>query len=247
VPDDRSEIVELFDLHAGSATPASDRISQGRDRPPFVIMDRWPWWRRTTTLTHALTAVGVAGFVTAAVAGYGALTAHPGTQYFVNQETRSAPRVTVDALGCPATTTCTLVVVPAPIVADVRHVVPSARITYAQQSVDARSGQVFRREIDLSGPQMTMRIVSQCLPGAGPVPAQPVRLTVDTGTGPEVAIQDDPTLTGRRRLTQIVPGAVGCSLSTEAGTSRSSDRLDQKSMKELLVLIAADPALMVTR
>jgi len=247
VPADRPETVEVFDLDAGPADSESDRISQGHDRPPFVIMDRWPWWRRTTAFAHGLAAVGAAGFVVAAVAGYGALAANPGTQYFVNQETRSPPPVTIDALGCPADTACALVAVPAPIVAAVRHVLPSARITYAQQSVDARSGRVFRREIDLSAPQTTVSIVSQCVPGSGPVPAQPVAITVDFGSGPQIATQNDPAPTGHRRLTQIVPGGVGCSLSTEANTTRMDYLLDHRSIDELLVVLGVDPALMVTR
>ena len=247
MPADRSEIVEIFDLATGPAIGEPDEMSQGRDRSPLVIMDRWPWWRRTSALTHGLAAAGLAGFAVAAVAGYGALTAHPGTQYFVNQETRPAAPVTIDALGCPATTTCAVVAVPSPIVAAVRHVVPSGRITSAQQSIDARSGQVFRREIDLSATRTTMRIVSQCVPGSGPVPAQAMTLTVDTGNGPEIKTPNDPTPTGRKRLTQLLPGGQGCSLSTEADTTLTDYRLDNQSVDELLVLIAADPALMVTR
>lgn len=247
MPEDRSDIVEVFDLDAGAAIHEPDELNQGRDRPPFVIMDRWPWWRRTSALTHWLAAIGVAGFVVAGVAGYSALTADPGTQYFVNQQTRPAAPVTVDALGCPATTTCTIVAVPAPIVAAVRLVVPSGRITYAQQSVDPRSGLVFRREIDLSAQQTTMRIVSQCVPGSGPVTAQAMTLTVDTGTGPEPKTANDPTPTGRKRLAQVLPGALGCSLATEADTTLTDYRLGHQSVDELLVLIATVPALMVTR
>ncbi len=247
MPDDRSEIVEIFDLESGPAGAAPDEISQGRDRPPLVIMGRWPWWRRTDTVTHILAAVGVAAFTVAVIAGHGALTARPGTQFFVDQQTRAAVPVTVDALGCPATSTCTLVAVPTSILTAVRRVVPSARVTYAWQSVDARSGQVFRREINLATTQTTMQIVSECVPGSGPVPARAMTLTVDTGSGPQFKTANDPTPTGRKRLTQVLPGAPGCSLATEADTTLKDYRLDNQSVDELLVMIAANPALMVTR
>ena len=246
MPDDRSEIVEVFDLESGPGTDVFDEISQGRDRPPLVIMDRWPWWRRTDAVTHMLAAIGAAALAVAAVAGFGALTARPGTQYFIDQRTRAAAPVTVDALGCPATSTCAVVAVPTPILTAVRRVVPSARVTFAQQSVDALSGEVFRREIDLAATQTTMRIVSQCVPGSGPVPAQAMTLTVDTGRGPQFKTANDPTPTGRKRLTQVLPGAQGCSLATEADTTLTDYRLDNQSVDELLVLIAATPALMVT-
>jgi hypothetical protein len=247
VPEDPSDMVQVFDLDSDTGTGAGpDRIDQGQERPRIVIMDRWPWWRRNDPMTRWLTLLGVAGLVIAAVAGYGAMRAHPGTQYFINEKLAPVPAVTVDALGCPRGAVCEQVAAPAALAVSVLHIVPSGRITYARQTVDVASKRVYRREIDLTARQTTMRFVSQCVPGSGFVPEQQMILTVDTGDGPVPKTADDPTFTGRKRLTEVIPGASGCSLLAEGDTTLSNYELDGQSVDELLTLVADEPAMMVS-
>lgn len=238
MPGDPSDIVEVFDMDGVAPEPlptsahaGPDRIDQGQKRPPVVIMGRWPWWRRNDPIARGLTLIGVAGLAVAAVAGYGALREHPGTQYFINEKLAPVPAVTVDALGCPRGATCQQVPTPAALGAGVLRIVPTGRLTYALETMDVTSKRVYRREVDVAAPQTTLRFVSQCVPGSGVIPAQQISYTVESG---------------RKRFTEVIPGADGCSLLTEADTTRSNPELGGHSLDQLLALVANDPALMVS-
>ncbi len=196
----------------------------------MVVLGRWPWWRRNDPVTRGLTLVGAAGLIAAAVAVSQALRSHPGTQYFINAKLAPVPAVSVDALGCPGGVTCEQTAPPATLVARVLGNVPSGRITYAGQTVDVASTRVYRREIDVSSRQATMRIVSQCVPGSGTVPGQPMILTVRAA---------------RVRLTEVIPGAPGCSTLIEGDTTRSSYERGGESLDGILAVVARVPAMMV--
>jgi hypothetical protein len=252
VAEDPSDVVEVFDAGSGSSDsgpigvrPGLDQIDQGQERPPMVFLDRWPWWRRNDPTTRSLALVGAAGLVIAGMAAHGALRAHPGTQYVINEKLSPVPAVSVDALGCPRDATCEQVAAPAALGVTVLRIVPTGRITYAGQTVDVDSKRVYRREIDVTARQTTMRFVSQCVPGSGVVPAQQMFLTVDTGHGPVPKTANDPTPSGRKRLTEVIPGARGCSLLAEGDTTLSNYELDNQSVDELLTLVANEPAMMV--
>lgn len=238
MPADPSETVDVFDVDGGSPEPLTtsahsgpDQIDQGQERPPLIIMGRWPWWRRNDPITRALTLVGVAGLVVAAVAGYDALRAHPGTQYFINEKLAPVPAVTVDALGCPHAATCQQAAPPAALDARILSLVPTGRVTYAGQTVDVASNRVYRREIDVAARRTTMRFVSQCVPGSGTVPGQ--RMTFLIGPG-------------REQLSEVIPGGRGCSLLAEGDTSLLEYELGGRSVEELLTLVANQPAMMVS-
>ena len=197
----------------------------------MVVLGRWPWWRRNDAITRGLTLIGAAGLVVAAMAGSEALRAHPGTQFFINEKLAPVPAVTVDALGCPRGVTCVQGAPPTNLAAGVLHIIPNGHITYALQTTAVTSKRVYRRELDVAARQTALRFVSQCVPGSGVVPAQQISYTVEGG---------------RKRFTEVIPGARGCSLLLEADTTRANPELDGQSLDRLLAVVASDPALMVS-
>lgn len=267
VTTDPSDLVEVFDVGGrssaplpGGVHPSPDRIEQGQQRAPRVTLDRWPWWRNHDLVSRGLTMLGLAGLLVAAMAGYGALRAHPGTQYFVNEKLAPVPAVTVDALGCPRGAICAQVATPAALDASVLRIVPTGRLTYAVQTVDVASKRVYRREIDVAAPQTAMRFVSQCVPGSGAVPAQPMTLasggatvTSPTSTSPTPTsptptnpTPTNPTSASRYQFTEVVPGARGCSLLAQGNTTLRGDELGGWSLDDLLTAVVDQPNLMVS-
>jgi hypothetical protein len=240
-----SNLVEVFDLSSGTVREPTqvDAIDDGQS---VGLLRWWPWWRQTDRLNRALASVTAAALGVAAVAVVAVWRAHPVMHRTSRTVVSAAPEIAVDALGCPRASTCEVGVARSDVLAAALAALPAARVTYSMQSVDASTGSVYRRVIELSAPSTRVQVVSQCVPGSAAVTESPLTVMTDVGSTTSVVSPDVPEPSGPKHFTVTVPGRTGCGINVQAETTLDDSRFDGQQLDVAVSRMAQDPRLMVT-
>ena len=237
---------DVFELdHRDEADVATDEVRSGSSRT-HPRLDRVSARLRRVDRTDRRLAVGtVIALAIAVLAGTKAVQAHQPVRHVTHTTVIPAPRISVDALGCPAGRRCDTDTSPAPVLAAVRSALPSGQVTYAVMEVDRDSGEIYRIEVDIAAPHTSIRVVSSCVPGSAPVTGEPIAvrlgLTGDTISG------DRPTPSGLKEWTITLaspqPGNSSCGITVSAESTLTAG-IDGQAIDTVVNLLADDPRLM---
>jgi type II secretory pathway component PulM len=243
------------DAEAASAPGPDDRNVDGNDhvvngpaRAPHLSRLQ-ALWVATPSRDRRLIVAGAAALLVAAIAGASALRAHPGVHRSVRTTVIAAPVVSVDAFGCPRGRQCRTRVDPPNVLAAARDALPSARVTYAVQEVDAHTNAVYRTVLRLEASRTSVQVNSQCVPGAAAVTGMPLTVSQVSGTTLTPISIDAPTPPGLKVWAISLPGsrpaASGCGVHVSAESTLDRG-IGGRAIDTVVNLLADDARLTVS-
>ena len=159
---------DVFELeHRDQADETADEVRSGSTKT-HPRLDRFnDRLSRVNRTDRRLVVVTVVALAIAGLAGTKALQAHPLTRHLTRTTVIAAPRISVDALGCPSGRRCDTLESPPPALAAAHAALPSGHVTYAMMETDRDSGEVYRIEVVVTALHTSIRTVSSCVPGVG--------------------------------------------------------------------------------
>ena len=196
-----------------------------------------------------LIAVSVGALVVALVCGVAAVRAHPAVHRSTRTTVVPPTAISVDAFGCPRGRHCLAHVRPAALLAAAGEALPTARVDYAVQEADEQTGAVYRVVLRLAARDTTVRVVSQCVPGAAAVIGVPLHVSRVSGATLTPVLVDQPTPTGPKywaiTLAGSGPATAGCGVAVSAESALDRG-IDGRAIDTVVNLLADDPRLMAS-
>lgn len=185
----------------GTRRWAGDATDTIEDRPSWIgpVLERWRWWAGADLVSRTLAASAAAVLAAAAGLAVTAALRHPSTRTVTISVVDPAPRLGIDALGCPSNRRCGLREPTA--MEGVLRVWPGhLEIVAASETYDLSDGRVYRREL-VGAPDgttlpsaKTIRVFSECAPGSLRAQAQTLPGTFASHAGAffGLAVSEDP-------------------------------------------------------
>lgn len=167
--------------------------------------------RWTATSTRRRSTLAIAGLIMAiaAVVGVIAANANPTRRTTTVVDPGRPAAVTIDAAGCPVTVPCTISATPpTQLRAALLRAIPQARVVTGSHATET-SGRHHTYDAAIVGALdggAVISVTARCVPQGGPVTEQTVR---SANTSLDLAGN---TVVHARMLSDIVPGAPGCSV-----------------------------------